>query len=245
MKITSILIIFSTVLSISHTASANRIFPLKPQYAFTPKGFDSNDNAQVILAGAFGDYCMKIGATKQKVDQDKKKIYIQQSYSTNQDCNDIEMYIPYSVEVNLGPLREGNYEVLVLDTDNQYTLMSTLPIAAAKKSANGHSDQLLYAPVSSIEFKNTNRATPQLEIKGVFTNTCLNFTSVQVHARMGDVFEILPIVSDRKSNCAVSIQPFTKTIDLPGFPLRNTLIHVRSMNGQAINKVITTLDRLK
>lgn len=244
MKITSFLIVFSTILSLTQSVFASRIFPLKPQYAFTPKGFDSNDNAQVILAGAFGDYCMQVGSTQHKVDFIQKKIYIQQTYSTNQNCNDLEMYLPYTIEVNLGPLPEGTYEILVMDTDKKYTLMSTLPISAAKKSTVGQTDELLYAPVNSIEFKNSG-TTPQLRIKGVFTNTCLSLASIEVHARMGDIFEVLPIASDRKSNCHPSLQAFTKTVDLPGFSQRNTLIHVRSMNGQAINKVITTLDRLK
>ncbi len=245
MKIFTFFLIALSILTISPLSWANRVFPLKPQYAFTPKGFDTNDNAQVVLAGAFSDYCMKVGSTQHRVDKIKKKIYIDQTYSTTDNCYDIEMYIPYSIEVNLGTLPEGNYDVMVLDLDHQYTKMSTLPVEKAKIINHEQSDQRLYAPVSSIEFKITKDATPQLIINGVLTNTCLSLASVEVHATMGDVFEVLPIVTDRKNNCAASFQSFTKIVPLRGFTLRNTLIHVRSMSGQSINKVITPVDRLK
>lgn len=224
------------------TEASARTFILKPKYAFTPKGFDTNDNAQVVLAGAFSDYCMQVGATRHSVDKVKKKIYIQSTYSTGENCHDIEMYIPYSIEVNLGTLPKGNYEVHVLDMDNKYTLMSHLPIGAA---SGNQADERLYAPVTSIAFKPGNGENPFLEISGVFSNTCLSLSGVEVHQRMGDVFEVLPITVDRKSACAAVIQPYKHTVELKGFTQRDTLIHVRSMNGQSVNKVITTLDRLQ
>lgn len=245
MKTIHCLLLASSILLFSSAnaqADSRRSFVLKPQYAFTPKGFDTNDNAQVVLAGAFSDYCMQVGTTKHRVDSVKKIIYIQQTYSTTDNCNDIEMYIPYSIEVNLGNLPAGNYEVMLLDLDRKYTKMSTLPVAAAK---NRNTDERFYAPVTSIEFKSTAGLTPQLTINGVFSNSCLSLSDVEVHQRMGDVFEVLPIAVDSKTNCAAVMQPYHKTIELPGFTQRNTLIHVRSMNGQAINKVITVLDRLK
>lgn len=242
MKLFTCFLAALALFTVSSVASA-RTFILKPKYAFTPKGFDTNDNAQVVLAGAFSDYCMKVGTTRHSVDKVKKKIYIQQTYSTGENCHDIEMYIPYSIEVNLGTLPKGDYEVHVLDLDNKYTLMSHLPIVAAKTNGN-RTDERLYAPVTSIEFK-TTEGDSQLVISGVFSNTCLSLTGVEVHQRMGDVFEVLPIAMDRKQLCAAALQPYKKTVVLKGFTQRDTLIHVRAMNGQSINKVITTLDRLQ
>jgi hypothetical protein len=244
MKImTCFLAVFALFTSTSDASA--RTFILKPKYAFTPKGFDTNDNAQVVLAGAFSDYCMKVGTTRHTVDKVKKKIFIQQTYSTGENCHDIEMYIPYSIEVNLGTLPKGNYEVHVLDMDNQYTLMSQLPISEAKSSNGNQVDERLYAPVTSIEFKTGRGEFPLLVINGVFSNTCLSLSGVEVHQRMGDVFEVLPVAVDRKRACAAALQPYSKTVELKGFTLRDTLIHVRSMNGQSINKVVTTLDRLQ
>ena len=82
---------------VSSTAQAEvKTVILKPEAVFTPKSFDSNDNAQIVLAGVFTGYCMKMGATDFKIDVNEKKIFVRQSASVNGNCMDIDMFIPYS-----------------------------------------------------------------------------------------------------------------------------------------------------
>ena len=241
-----ILLVIALFTSSASVQASTKSEMMKPATIFTPKSFDSNDNAQVVIAGAFTGFCMKMGNNHHRVDKSLRKIYIDQSVSVTSNCKDLEMYIPYSSVISLGSLPAGNYEVLASGADGNYSSMAVLPIAAATISSTSNgTDARLYAPVSSVEFKNTGRSTnPLITIKGVFTNTCLVLDSVEVYARAGDVYEVLPVVKMNKDNCNSSMQPFSKTVELKSFSMRDTLIHVRSMNGQSLNKVITNLDRI-
>jgi hypothetical protein len=218
---------------------------MKPQSIFTPKSFDSNDNAQLVVAGAFTGFCMKVGATEHQVDLISKKITIQQSVLVNGDCADLEMYIPYSKVIDLGALPSGNYDVLALTEDGTYEKKAVLPISNAVASTSGTSDERFYAPVTSVSFSVKNSSlNPLLTVSGYFTNSCLDLDSVQISYKSNDVLEVLPLVKVARSGCKAITKSFSKTIELSAFPQADTLIHVRSMNGQSLNKVITNLDRI-
>jgi hypothetical protein len=238
------LIVLAVLTSSSLVKAENKTVVMKPQFIFTPKSFDSNDNAQIVLAGAFTGYCMKMGNTQQRVDKELKKIYIKQLVSKTGNCDDLEMYIPYSNVINLGSLPAGNYEVLAANENASFTKMSMLPVHEASANTSG-TDERLYAPVSSIDFKIAGSlSSPVVTLKGVFTNSCLQLSGVEVYSRTGDVYEVLPIVKKGNANCTAVMRPFAKTIELKNFSTRVSLIHVRSMNGQSLNRVITNLDRL-
>ncbi len=219
----------------------------KPQTIYAPNGFDSNDNAQLVLAGVLSGYCMKVGATRHQVDSQNFRIHVRQEVSVTGNCSDLAMYLPYSTVVDLGPLPEGTYQVAAQDSTGQYTPMSQLRIARANgtSSAGVGSDARLYAPVRSIEFwgGSTHRA-PVLTLKGVLTNTCLSLDEAKVIFSAPNIVEVLPLVRVKKQNCKASATEFGLPVHLPGFPAGETLIHVRSMNGQSLNRVITPLDRL-
>jgi len=219
----SMLILVGIVSSTAHAEVKTVI--LKPETVFTPKSFDSNDNAQIVLAGVFTGYCMKMGATDFKIDVNEKKIFVRQSASVNGNCMDIDMFIPYSNVLNLGSLPRGDYQVMALQADGTYDEMAMLPIHvnfATKKSL-------------------TN---PTLTLSGYFTNTCLEFDRVEVNNKGGNVIEVLPLAKVSKSDCKSEPRFFTKSVRLSDFPAKDTLIHVRAMNGQSLNKVITSLDRI-
>ena len=238
-----------SMVSASHASAYGsdqpRVQTLKPSEVFTPKGFDSNDNAQIVVAGALSGYCMKLGAVQHKVDIANKRIYINQSVSITGNCSDLAMYIPYSTVINLGALPAGNYDIGALDTNGQYAKMSTLPISPAKTQSSNTTDERLYAPVANLKFDmNPTMSAPVITISGVLTNSCLSLGNIEARPTANNILEVLPIVKVARENCKMTTAPFSKSIALPGFPSIDTLIHVRAMGGQSINKVITQLDRL-
>ena len=83
-----------------------------PESVFAPTGFDANDNAQLVLAGSLRGPCMKLRDVNQEVDQVSKRIYVEQLISTRPGCNHLEMLIPYSNVINLGPLEPGSYTII-------------------------------------------------------------------------------------------------------------------------------------
>lgn len=221
----------------------------RPQTIYAPGGFDSNDNAQLVLAGVFSGYCMKVGATHHQVDLKNFRIYISQQVGITGNCSELSMYLPYSTVVDLGTLPEGTYQVAAQEQNGQYTPMSQLKVVPARvPSAQGSpsgSDERLYAPVRSLEFRGGSAdRTPVLTLKGVFTNTCLILDEARVIHSAPNLVEVLPLVSIRKQNCKSSATEFVLPVSLPSLPANETLLHVRSMNGQSLNKVITPLDRL-
>lgn len=223
-------------------AQTNLAVPSKPLAVFTPKGFTNNNNAQVVIAGSFGNYCYKLMPPQFKVDTEHYKIYIDNSVYTPPHCTPAEMFIPYSTVISLGYLPIGKYEVLTLDSFGKYGKQADLPIALAQLLSPGRDDSL-YVPVSDASFEvKRGQSFPTLTLRGIFPNTCIALKSVQVKMRAGGVLEVLPYAGVKTNPCVNKPTAFATTIRLENFPKTTTLIHIRSMNGQAINKVITSLD---
>jgi hypothetical protein len=218
----------------------------QPEFVFSPKSFDSNDNAQLVIAGHFSGYCMKVGATQHSVNRELFQIQIDNTVTLNGDCSDLDMYIPYSKVIDLGALPAGNYRVMVRAETGNYVKMADLPInQAITTTQTGTTDERLYAPVTEIRFDGKNGdPNPQLTLMGYFTNSCLELDVVQVSYKSTNVIEVLPLVKKGQVGCQYSVKQFSKTITLKSFPAVDTLIHVRSMNGQSVNKIITNLDRI-
>jgi hypothetical protein len=219
---------------------------MKPEAVFAPKGFDANDNAQLVISGQFTGYCMKMGATHHQVNQDLNQIWIENHVIMSGSCPDLDMFIPYSKTIDLGPLAPGNYSVYVRNEQGDLEKMADLPINEVIATGNtGSSDARLYAPVTEIHFNgNTMDPDPVLTLSGVFTNSCFELDLVQVNYRSDNLVDVLPLVKVGKVNCHQEYKKFSKKVTLKGFPTTDTLIHVRSMNGQSINKIITNLDRI-
>ncbi len=235
--ITLSLMIFAFTPNLSHADEGYKLVSYKPELAFTPKEFDTNDNAQVILYGKFVDVCHKVAQPKFTVDLEKHKVYIDNQVYARDLCIEMYVNIPFTVVVNLGTLPEGVYEVFVSNGQNGYTKTDTLPIVAAKST--GGVDNHLYAQVDEVKFTATSdAAAPQLTVKGTLLNTCLSLKEVKVSLSAGNVYDVLPIMEIRQGNCKPSATAFEKTVTLNKFPAQPTLLNVRSSGGQAVEKVI-------
>jgi hypothetical protein len=246
MKLWFLFACLSSSLSPLPALSQPRTVVGKPQTIYAPGGFDSNDNAQIVLAGVFSGYCMKVGATHHQVDFKNFRIYVSQQISMTGSCSELAMYLPYSIVVDLGSLPEGVYQVSAQEQNGQYTPMTHLKIArAASPASSVATDERLYAPVRSMEFwPGDGSRAPVLTLKGVLTNTCLSVEEARVVYSAPNLVEVLPLVRIKKQNCKPSVSEFILPVSLTNFPSSETLIHVRSMNGQSLNKIITPLDRL-
>ena len=210
---------------------------------FTPKDFDDNDNAQVVLEGIFGSTCFHVAPAQYRIDLANRQIYIDNRITLTPGCVDALMYIPYTRVVELGQIPQGNYDVMVSDGRGNYTKRANLPIAKSKVSTFG-TDEFLYAPIAEVSFQHgQTNGSFSLVLSGAFSNNCLSLAQVQVLAREGNVIELLPVSSMATDNCRLIAVPFSQTVSLPELPAGDVLIHVRGLGGQATNRVITVLDR--
>jgi hypothetical protein len=202
--------------------------PAPVKAVFIPKGFDNNDNAQVVISGAYPNSCYKVGQTRVSVDPDMKLVHIEVTayYSPQTYC--LMYYIPFMEVVSVGVLRKGDYQVIVNELVGLH-----LPVAEARTDGQ---DDYTYANVISI----THQRGPTFELQGVLPNSCAELTEVRVMKEEGNVLAVLPIVEfQRDCEPAEGVRlDFLKRFDVPKGLKGLKLIHVRSLNGGSVNQVV-------
>jgi len=202
------------------------------QRAFIPQGFDDNDRTQVTVEGFFPNTCYKVGPYATKVDPMSQTITIQQqAYQYNGVC--LQMLVPFNQTIDLGLVSAGEYKL----TDAAKGLaLGNLKIDRATKS---EADDYLYAPTTDAYITTEpDTGLHTLVVKGAFSDRCTIFEDIKVNYS-SDVITVQPIVKHIAGRgCESQKVRFVKTVELKKELTGVYLLHVRSMNGQAINKVV-------
>lgn len=236
----TIVFVFALAFVFSNWVHAENNQPARVKFSleksWIPVGFDDNDRAQVVVEGTFPNTCFKIDDASTQVSLEEKgktiKIF-QKAYKYEGPCQ--RVLVPFSQVVNIGVLGQGTYKV-------QDGLSGKLlgKLVVTKSSHPGPDpDDHLYAPVTeAFVTRNTAQAAPVLVLRGSFTNRCLRFKEVQVH-RYPDVVVVQPIVEQiAAATCKTEYVRFNKRIALDETLRGTSLLHVRSMDGQAINRIV-------
>jgi len=201
--------------------------------AYIPMGFDDNDRIQIGVAGTFKNTCYKVGPHALKVDVDTKTITVQQqAYLYGGVC--LQMFVPYSEILDVGIIPSGDYKVVDALSG------ATLAQLSVNQGSNPGPDDFLYAPVNDAYIVNnpeTHKHT--LAITGSFGDRCSDFQDITVKVK-DDVIVVQPIVTRTADiSCAPEKVRFLKTIELDeSIGHGMYMLHVRSLNGQAINKLV-------
>lgn len=200
---------------------------------YLPGGFDSNDNVQIIAEGAFRNSCYRPAVASAVVNKNTKTISISgKSYVYEGFC--IQMIVPFHQVINVGVLPPGKYEVVQPASENRYEL-GELKIKPRSSTA---ADDYLYAPVSQAYFAYDREGNPFIRITGYFTNSCMSMKDLLVDVK-DNVIVVQPIAQMKESGtCNKGRFKFSKAIDISDVELGRYLLHVRSLNGQAINTLI-------
>lgn len=219
------------------------IVDIIPDRIFAPLGFDDNDNAQVILDGRFPNTCYKIGPTQLRIDNETHKIYVRQQAFFYPGAWCAEVSVSYAQTVNLGILSPGKYDIIIDQRDRSAATATSLPIAVATSVGP---DDHLYAPITDAHIQrgtglvggDEEKIAPSLVLNGYFSSSCMTFQTVNVNVRPNNVIEVLPIVEMRDMGCTQITTDFSVIVALDKVPPGRYLIHIRSLNGQAINQVV-------
>lgn len=201
--------------------------------AYIPLGFDDNDRIQIAVAGTFKNTCYKVGPHALKVDAENKTITVQQqAYLYSGVC--LQMFVPYSEVIDVGIIPSGNYKVV---DANSGTKLAELPV---NQGTSAGPDDFTYAPVSdAYVFNDQETGKHVLALSGSFGDRCSDFQDIKVNVA-NDVIIVQPVL-ERKAeiSCAPEKVRFLKTVEL-GDSVKNGvyMLHVRSLNGQAINKLV-------
>ncbi|RZA07842.1 MAG: hypothetical protein EOP11_06570 [Proteobacteria bacterium] len=210
------------------------VVKIKPEHVFIPPGFDSNDNAQLVVTGALRNTCYKQGATTARVDEASKKIFITQEAFKYNSAWCAELMADYVKTVDLGVVKEGKYQVLVNDGEDKPVAMGIMNIADNKAP---EPDSNTYAPVEEVVITNKD-GKRELTIRGTLQSRCTKLDQIKILERAPGVIEVLPI-TDLKDGmrCSREKVEFDQTVALPDVS-GPTLVHIRSLSGGSVNRVI-------
>ena len=200
--------------------------------AYIPAGFDDNDRVQFVVEGSFHNTCYKVGPWAFRLDAQNKQIIVQQqAYVYPGIC--LQMVVPFHQTIDLGLVQQGSYAIVDAAT---HTKLGSIAI---NHTNNPEPDDYLYAPMSDayvITDKDTGEHT--LAIVGSFSDRCTDFDEIRVGYN-DQVIVVQPIVKHTENRFCEKIKTrFLKTVPLNKALTGMHLLHVRSMNGQAINKML-------
>jgi len=222
---------------------------IAPDKVFAPTGFDDNDNAQIVLSGAYPNSCYKVGQVSAAVDEVTRKIRVRNEAYHYDSSWCLMVMVPWSQTVNLGMVSPGDYEVEFEQEDGVAVANEKLGVSKATSSAG---DEFLYAIVDEVSVETaekpaegiTTHATVRTDAKAItiaghLPSSCAKLKEVKVIHKNKDVFELLPIVEVPENlMCQPMLRPFKTRVDLGAATKGEALVHVRSLNGQAINRVV-------
>jgi hypothetical protein len=218
--------------SVSALASTPVEIHVPVDHIYSPKGFDSNDDTEVIVSGYLPNLCHKSPQTSYKVVGNKINIELKalKYHSSNPYCP--EALVPFIEAVNVGVLDKGLYEVVV-NGKTQYEKGSSISI---DESSSDAVDEFIYANVDYIDKKNNGSRV--VELKGYNPSDCFELDSIEVIDNKKDVYSILPKMKQVSDFCPMKMVPFNYEVNVPSNLKGNkVLLHVRSMQGKSVNSV--------
>lgn len=198
---------------------------------YIPVGFDTNDNAQLVAEGTFDNTCFKPASVKAVVSHKNKTIHLYpRAYQYDGAC--LQMTFNWHKEIDLGILQTGEYKVITINGKKRDEL-GAMKVAAA---TNNSPDDFLYAPVSQVYFEKVD-GRHYLRVSGEFSNTCLQMREIIVRVQ-DKVLVVQPITEELDGTCETKSVPYRELVEVKGVNPGRYLIHVRSLNGKAINNLI-------
>ncbi len=236
-----------TVLFCSQIAFATQMVEGHIERVFLPpSGYDSNDNVQVMIDGVLPNQCQQIAKTEITFDSANREFRIRQWAQIRPiaDCQRRELPpylgIPgrYTKEVSLGVLPAGEYKVSF--QQNGIVMRRGFLVAAAQTSST---DDAIYAPVSDFFVPEMVKETESVQIvlTGVIGSRCLGWKNIEVD-RFHDIMVIKPKMKFVSTNfCSDTPWALEKVVSLGRLKPGRYMIHVRSMNGQALSRIFSVI----
>lgn len=215
---------------------------------FAPKfGFDDNDDVQVVIDGYLPNSCYQKGKTKVLVNPTTKTIVITQYAKLEESdlCNDQEnlppeMKVPlkFMSEADIGELTLGDYRI-------QYNSLEgpkerSLNIEAAQNRNN--IDNVFYAITSNAYVKEVVDASQphfSVSLTGYLNSPCVSLSNKMKGVLVNDVIILLPEIVKNGGVCPPVTQDFSLDLSLKTPPPGRYLLHIRSLNGTAVNRLFT------
>lgn len=196
-------------------------------HLYVPKGFDSNDNVELVVEGYLPNLCYKNPSSIVKVDGKTINISVVANSADFEGAACAEMIVPFSEVVTVGLLDKGNYDILVNGKEDSSIFVT--------ESSSDAIDDEIYANVEHIE---QIPGEQRVIVKGHHPSFCVEFDRFEVDNNGKDVYQVRPMTKKISDFCPKKMIPFEYEMEVPTELKRNrVLIHVRSMNGNSVNSI--------
>jgi hypothetical protein len=198
---------------------------------FTPKGFDSNDDVEIVVSGFLPNLCYKSPFTEVEVVDKTIKVT---TGALNYDalapyC--LEMIVPFVEVVHVGLLDRGTYNIVV-NGKSYYEKKGSIFVNEATNQAI---DDHTYASVENILKEEGSRT---VKLQGYNPSECFILDEIQVVSNHLNTYSILPKMKQVSDFCPMKMVPFTYEMEVPKTINKNkVLLHVRVMDGKSVNSV--------
>ncbi len=237
MRRTLFLAIFPLFSSLPALADDGELVNVDSRTVFAPIGFDDNDEAEIVIEGFLPGDCYKVSSPDVAVDVDAKLITVK-SMARRFAVPCIEILVPFHYTVRLGLLGEGQYKITV--PGPEITLQEALPV---RHAFGPGPDDFPYVPVDSVDVHLDRVAHHMVAtVRGRFTSSCMRWVESRVEDN-GRTVNLLPILAiDALDRCDPTETSYEQTVVLPdSIRWGRHLLHVRTLNGQAVNHIFFKL----
>lgn len=213
-----------------------------------PQGYDDNDNIEIVVDGYLPNNCYRIDKTEIHRTSDRG-FSVQQFAVVNRDgiCANADrlpptfnQIVPFTIEASIGRLRSGNYQVKF----SRGAGSAGTRQFRVDRATSANIDSLPYAAVSNAYVGDIVRGDVgvQAVISGVLTSSCMELNEEVVVKQVQDVLIVLPTVKAMPDKlCQFMIRPFERIVNLGAVDEGRYLVHVRSMNGKAVNRAFSAV----
>ena len=212
-------------------------------------GFEQKNNIQVVLYGTLPNHCYSLDDYQVERAADRKTVRVRQFAQREQSglCADEanlpeewKTPIPFTSEISAGHLEVGDVTFQFKQASGQ--IGSRLVRVSPNTTLSV--DSLPYAAVSNLSVADVIRGDQEVAVtlSGVLNSSCTELDDEVRVDHQPEVFVLLPTVKTKRGAlCLQVLIPFEKKVNLGRAPEGRYLIHARSMNGRAVNRVVTVV----
>ena len=204
------------------------------QNVYTPEGFSTNENAQIIVTGILPNLCHKSPQATKEVSDKTIRINLTSLVYDSSNVFCPEAVLPFDKTIDLGELDEGTYNVIINEgTQNEIQEKLTID----KTDEVNTNPKLIYANVTDIQISNSNAA--DITLKAYNPSDCFEVDEIIINSDQKGTYTVSPILKQKNDFCAYKMTPFDININLPVQDGdENILLHVKTMDGDSINRII-------
>lgn len=235
----SLITTFLVLSSLSAFAQSEPIVIVSPvDHLFVPKGFDNNDNVEVVVTGKFPNPCYIKNSMYVSVRDEKIHIEVTALKKDNPDvamCAPME--VPFRESITIGNIQAGDYDIIV----NGGSRFEQKGMLAVAESDSQSVDDHLYPIVEYVELGFTGGLSGDAVIMARTPSECVVFDHVEYISNEKDTISVLPVMKKNSGECNNRQKRIAIPIKFKPNELRNkdVLLFVRSIEGKSVNTIIS------